>query len=276
MVVSSVAALREPLAVQVATRARPRRATTVAVFLSVLVIVGAGVAAYRSRAGTTEDPDALVLLGPALVGLAAGPGRDLAAAPRRPRRDRHDAAVAASRPSSPPAASPAPTTWSPRCASSWRPRWWPPSPRPAPRRSTTGPTPSRGSRRPDRRSSRSRAAPHSALALTRELDPEGDHLMATAVVPNLDRLGERRAYVDADRFEAVVGDFYDGTPVADAAAGRPRPRRRPARPRAAGRHPHRRRPGPREGRRLDAWAWASRSSTSATTTPGSPRPSVSR
>ena len=72
VVVASVAALREPLAVQVATRQRPRRATTVAVFLRVLVIVGAGVAAYRSRSGTTDDPDALVLLGPALVGLGLG------------------------------------------------------------------------------------------------------------------------------------------------------------------------------------------------------------
>ena len=45
--------------------------------------------------------------------------------------------------------------------------------------------------------------------------------MATAVVPNLDRLAERRAYVDAGRFAAVVGDFYDGTPVADAARAVP-------------------------------------------------------
>ena len=27
------------------------------------------------------------------------------------------------------------------------------------------------------------------------------------------RLAERRAYVDATRFDAVVGDFYDDTPV---------------------------------------------------------------
>ena len=45
--------------------------------------------------------------------------------------------------------------------------------------------------------------------------------MATAVVPNLERLAERRAYVDASRFAAVVGDFYAGTPVADAAAAVP-------------------------------------------------------
>ena len=43
--------------------------------------------------------------------------------------------------------------------------------------------------------------------------------MATAVVPNEPRLAERRAYVDAARCDAVVGDFYDDTPV--------RPRRTP-------------------------------------------------
>ena len=68
----AAAALREPLAVQVATRRRPKRATTLAVFLSVLVIVGAAVAAYRSRTATDGSPDVVVLLGPALVGLALG------------------------------------------------------------------------------------------------------------------------------------------------------------------------------------------------------------
>ena len=68
---SAAAALREPLSVQVSTRRRPRRATTLAVFLSVLVLVGAGVAAYRSRAAAGRARP-LVLLGPALVGLALG------------------------------------------------------------------------------------------------------------------------------------------------------------------------------------------------------------
>ena len=67
----AAAALREPLSVQVSTRRRPRRATTLAIFLSLLVIVGAGVAAYRSRSADGE-PDLVVLLGPALVGLALG------------------------------------------------------------------------------------------------------------------------------------------------------------------------------------------------------------
>src|SRR5690606_3421375 len=57
-----------------------------------------------------------------------------------------------------------------------------------------------------------------ALALTHELDPHGEHLMTTAVVPSEDRLGERRAFADTVRWESVVGDFYDGTRVEPAAA----------------------------------------------------------
>ncbi len=52
-----------------------------------------------------------------------------------------------------------------------------------------------------------------ALDLTEQVDPEGEHLIATAIVRNEERLGERRAYVDAGRWDAVVGDFYDGTPA---------------------------------------------------------------
>ena len=52
-----------------------------------------------------------------------------------------------------------------------------------------------------------------AVDLTERADPEGDHLIASAIVRNEERLGERRAYVDAARWDAVVGDFYDGTPA---------------------------------------------------------------
>ena len=52
-----------------------------------------------------------------------------------------------------------------------------------------------------------------AVDLTERVDPEGDHLIATAIVRNEGRLAERRAYVDAGRWDAVVGDFYDGTPA---------------------------------------------------------------
>ena len=59
--------LQEPLSAQVSIAERPRRAGTTAVFLGVVVIVGAVVAAYRADAGSAGDPDAVVLAGPALV-----------------------------------------------------------------------------------------------------------------------------------------------------------------------------------------------------------------
>lgn len=220
VVVSSVAALREPLAVQVATRQRPRRATTVAVFLSVLVIVGAGVAAYRSRAGTTDDPDTLVLLGPALVGLALGQvaiwllrlgariatgttgGRGIAPFLATRRLARADDLVTPLRLVVAAAVVATLATTGAAAVDDWTDT--------ESRIAAAGPTvvPVDGGAR-------------GALALTRELDPQGEHLMATAVVPNLDRLAERRAYVDAGRFASVVGDFYDDTPVADAARSVP-------------------------------------------------------
>lgn len=220
VVVSCVAALREPLAVQVATRQRPRRATTVAVFLSVLVIVGAGVAAYRSRAGTTDDTDTLVLLGPALVGLALGQaaiwllrlgariatgttgGRGIAPFLATRRLARADDLVTPLRLVVAAAVVATLATTGAAAVDDWTDT--------ESRIAAAGPTvvPVDGGAR-------------GALALTRELDPQGEHLMATAVVPNLDRLAERRAYVDAGRFASVVGDFYDDTPVADAARSVP-------------------------------------------------------
>ncbi|HEX8781192.1 MAG TPA: FtsX-like permease family protein, partial [Nocardioides sp.] len=52
--------LREPLATQVSTTPRPRRATTFAIFLSLLALSGAAVAVYRSRV-VDGQPDLLVL-----------------------------------------------------------------------------------------------------------------------------------------------------------------------------------------------------------------------
>ena len=220
VVVASVAALREPLAVQVATRQRPRRATTVAVFLAVLVIVGAAVAAYRSRAASTGEPDALVLLGPALVGLALGQvavwvlrlgarvatgttgGRGLAPFLATRRLARADDLVTPLRLVVAAAVVATLAATGARAVDDWTDT--------ESRVAAAGPT-----------SVAVEGGALGAMALTRELDPEGEHLMATVVVPNLDRLAERRAYVDADRFAAVVGDFYDGTPVQDAAAAVP-------------------------------------------------------
>ena len=65
-------ALREPLSQQVSVAARPRLASTGATFASVLILVAAVVAVYRSSVVTSGDPDWVVLAGPALVGLAVG------------------------------------------------------------------------------------------------------------------------------------------------------------------------------------------------------------
>ncbi|WP_341231744.1 FtsX-like permease family protein, partial [Nocardioides salarius] len=75
LLVGMGAALREPLADQVAAVARPRRTTLASAFAQVLVVVGAAVAVYRSSVTPADDaggPDLVVLAGPALVGLAVG------------------------------------------------------------------------------------------------------------------------------------------------------------------------------------------------------------
>lgn len=209
---SAGAALREPLAVQVSVRRRPRRATTLAVFLSVLVLVGAGVAAYRSRQSDGE-PDLVVLLGPALVGLALGQvaiwvvrlaARGLTPATERRglgaflaarRLARADdlvtpirlvvaAAVVGSLALS---GAVAVSGWTDEQAAVEVP----------------------GARTIDA----SGLGAMGAVDLTESADPEGRHLLAAAIVRNETRLPERRAYVDAARWDAVVGDFYDDTPA---------------------------------------------------------------
>ncbi len=213
---SAASSLREPLAVQVSTRQRPRRATTLAIFLSVLVIVGAGVASYRSRL-SDGDPDLLVLLGPALVGLALGQAaiwviRLLASGFTPVTETRGLGAFLATR----------------RLARS--------GDLVTPIRlvvaaAVVGTLALTGAVSVDRwTGSQARietgatmvidAGPGAvgAQQLTERLDPEGSQLMTTVLIRNEERLAERRAYVDAARWDAVVGDFYDGTP-AQAAAG---------------------------------------------------------
>ncbi|GAA5105959.1 hypothetical protein GCM10023339_02390 [Alloalcanivorax gelatiniphagus] len=209
---AAAAALREPLAAQVSTRRRPRRATTLAIFLSVLVLVGAGVAAYRSRAAD-GDPDLVVLLGPALVGLALGQvaiwvvriaargltpvteKRGLGAFLAARRLARADdlvtpirlvvaAAVVGSLALS---GAVAVSGWTDAQAAVEVP----------------------GARTIDA----SALGAMGAVDLTERADPEGRHLITTAIVRNETRLPERRAYVDASRWDAVVGDHYDGTPA---------------------------------------------------------------
>ena len=209
---AAAAALREPLAVQVSARRRPRRATTLTIFLSVLVLVGAGVAAYRSRSADGE-PDLVVLLGPALVGLALGQvaiwavriaargltpvteKRGLGAFLAARRLARADdlvtpirlvvaAAVVGSLALS---GAVAVSGWTDEQAAVEVPG--------------------------ARTIVATDLGAMGAVDLTERADPEGRHLIATAIVRNETRLAERRAYVDAGRWDAVVGDFYDATPT---------------------------------------------------------------
>lgn len=218
---SAASALREPLAVQVSARRRPRRATTLAIFLSVLVLVGAGVAAYRSREAAGE-PDLVVLLGPALVGLALGQvaiwvvrlaargltpvteRRGLGAFLAARRLARADDLVTPIRLVVAAAVVGALALSGAVAVSGW----------------TTGQAAVEvpGARTIDA----TELGAMGAADLTDAVDPDGEHLVATAIVRNETRLAERRAYVDAARWDAVVGDFYDATPAraASAAVGR--------------------------------------------------------
>jgi hypothetical protein len=209
---SAAAALREPLAVQVSTRRRPRRATTLAVFLSVLVFVGAGVAAYRTRAADGE-PDLVVLLGPALVGLALGQAaiwviriaargltpatekRGMGAFLAARRLARADDLVTPIRLVVAAAVVGALALSGAVSVSGWT------------REQAAVEVP--GARTIDATD----LGAVGAVDLTEKADPQGDHLIATAIVRNEERLPERRAYVDAVRWDAVVGDFYDDTPA---------------------------------------------------------------
>ncbi len=209
---SAATALREPLAVQVSTRRRPRRATTLAVFLSVLVFVGAGVAAYRSRSGDGA-PDLVVLLGPALVGLALGQAaiwviriaargltpatekRGLGAFLAARRLARADDLVTPIRLVVAAAVVGALALSGAVSVSGWT------------REQAAVEVP--GARTIDATD----LGAVGAVDLTETADPGGGHLIATAIVRNEGRLPERRAYVDADRWDAVVGDFYDDTPA---------------------------------------------------------------
>ena len=209
---SAAAALREPLAVQVSSRRRPRRATTLAVFLSVLVFVGAGVAAYRSR-GADGEPDLVVLLGPALVGLALGQlaiwviriaARGLTPATEKRgmgaflaarRLARADDLVTPIRLVVAAAVVGALALSGAVSVSRWT-------------------SDQAGVEVPGARAiTATDLGAMGALDLTEQVDPEGEHLIATAIVRNETRLPERRAYVDAARWDAVVGGFYDDTPA---------------------------------------------------------------
>lgn len=208
---SAADALREPLAVQVSTRRRPRRATTLTIFLSVLLLVGAGVAAYRSR-GADGDPDLVVLLGPALVGLALGQvaiwfvriaargltptteKRGLGAFLAARRLARADDLVTPIRLVVAAAVVGALALSGAVSVSGWT------------REQAAVEV-------PGARTISTDVGALGAVELTERIDPEGTHLITTAIVRNETRLAERRAYVDAGRWDAVVGGFYGGTPA---------------------------------------------------------------
>lgn len=224
----AAAALREPLAVQVSTRRRPRRATTPALFLSVLVFVAAAVAAYRSRSGDGAT-DVVVLLGPALVGLALGQAsiwmvriaargltpaterRGLGAFLAARRLARADDLVTPIRLVVAAAVVGALALSGAVSVSRWT----------GDQAAVEVP----GARTIDVTA----LGAVGAVDLTEQVDPAGEHLIATAIVRNEARLAERRAYVDADRWDAVVGGFYDGTAAraASDAVGRLRTDLRP-------------------------------------------------
>ncbi len=217
---SAAAALREPLSLQVSTRRRPRRATTLVVFLSVLVFVGAGVAAYRSRS-TGGEPDLVVLLGPALVGLALGQAaiwvvriaargltpatekRGMGAFLAARRLARADDLVTPIRLVVAAAVVGSLALSGAATVSAW-----------------TGEQ--AAVEVPGARTIATDLGAMGAVDLTEQVDPAGEHLIATAIVRNETRLPERRAYVDAGRWDAVVGDLYDDTPsrAASEAIGR--------------------------------------------------------
>ncbi len=178
VLVGMAAALREPLVAQVRGAARPRSSGVASVFAQVLAVVGAVVAVYRARVVDGTQSDLLVLAGPALIGLAAGaPLRVLVAAGVVAGLAVTGAVQVAA--------------WADETA----------------RLQAGAPL-----RYDLERGAGGDAA--SVLALTERLDPEGAWLMGAVLVPGEGSVPARRAFVDVDRFDRVVGDFYAGTSAA--------------------------------------------------------------
>lgn len=211
--ISALRALREPLAGQLRARNRPRAATTLAIFGTLVVVIGAGVAVQRSRVDVDGDPDVLIQLAPALVGLACA----LAAGWVVGRVGRVGAVATASSGFVPFLAmrrlgrsgdlvagvrlviAAAVVGGLALSASASVAGWLDEQARTSAGAEWAVPT---------------EADVDETVALTEELDPEGEHLMAALVVPEESRLSERRAFVDTRRFEAVSGEFYAGTRLA--------------------------------------------------------------
>jgi FtsX-like permease family len=204
----------EPLAAKLDNLARPRAMTAPAVFLSLLVLVGAAVSVYQARQLSPRNASWVSYLSPALVGLAAGQigvwlvallSRIAIASPRLDRRlgwfltwrrlsRRADSvvliriAVAAAV-----VAGVAANAWAGSAA--WRDQ--------TARVETGGPVaftvPTGGLQ---------------AYAASHEADPHGRWLMAMSGSPDASASSYRGIFVDTPRWDRVVGAFFSGTPVA--------------------------------------------------------------
>lgn len=211
VVAAMTRALGEPLSEQVRSARRPRPAGALGVFGLVLLLVGAVVASYRASVSGNE-PDALVLAGPALVGLAVGQlvvwaVQLLASALVRPSRKGGLAGFLAVRRLA-------------RVADVATPLRLVVAAATVATLAATGAT--QVASWADETSRLRAGGPQQvlldatageALSLTRELDPDGRYLMAAVLVPGTGSVPARRAYLDLSRFDAVLGDFYAGTPV---------------------------------------------------------------
>ncbi|GCD90280.1 FtsX-like permease family protein [Nocardioides sp. LS1] len=208
-----LSALREPLNLQVSIASRPHPAGTGAIFADVLIVVGAVVAVYRSGVADPGHPDVLVLAGPALVGLAIGQlivwlvrisarlavGRTANGGLTGFLGVRRLARVAD-------AATPIRALVAAAVVAAL---------------ALTGATEVNGWT-DDTARLRSGAPLRvdvdedavGALALTRDLDPDGRYLLAAVLVPGEGSAAARRAFLDTSRYAAVLGDFYAGTPAA--------------------------------------------------------------
>ncbi len=212
VLIGMAGALREPLSQQVSLAARPRAASTGAVFANVLVVVAAVVAVYRSSVAGA-DPDWVVLAGPALVGLAVGQlvvwlvRLAARAAVGRTARGSLAGFLAVRRLA--------------RVADAATPLRILVAAAVVAALAVTGAT--QVDDWTDETARLRAGAPVQvavdgdavdALALTRRLDPDGRWLMAAVLVPGEGSIAARRAFVDTERYDAVVGDFLAGTPAA--------------------------------------------------------------
>jgi hypothetical protein len=217
VLVGMAGTLREPLSDQVSLADRPRAGTTAGLFVNLLVLAAAAVAIYRSAVVHTADPDWVVLLGPALVGVAAGQvavwvlGLVTRAGAARSGRSSLPTYLAVRRLRSSAglrgplrtvvAASVVATV---ALSGAGRVSEWSSD---TARLRAVGPVqvPFEG-------------GAVRALELTRSLDPDGRWLMAAASVLDPEGGPGRRAYLDIDRYDAVVGDQLAGTPAAGLAS----------------------------------------------------------